>query len=156
MMLAHLGLVVSLIGILMVSTCSEETTVKIAAGQTVSFAGYQFTLNQFESLKGPNYVADQADIAVYQHGKLVAQLKPEKRFYEARRQVMTEASLDAGMTRDIYVSLGEKLDDQAWSMRIYVKAFVRWIWFGGILMMCGGVLSALDKRYRNRVEGCHA
>ncbi|SBS32829.1 Cytochrome c-type biogenesis protein CcmF [Marinomonas spartinae] len=156
MMLAHLGLVVSLIGILMVSTCSKETTVKIAAGQTVSFAGYQFTLNQFESLKGPNYVADQADIAVYQDGKLVAQLKPEKRFYEARRQVMTEASLNAGITRDLYVSLGEKLNDQAWSMRIYVKAFVRWIWFGGILMMCGGVLSALDKRYRARVEGRHA
>lgn len=156
MMLAHLGLVVTVIGILFVSTTSSETTVKVSPGQTVEFAGYQFKLNQFVQLRGPNYMADRADISVTKNGAFVTQLKPEKRFYSARRQVMTEASLDAGFTRDLYISLGEKLDGNAWSIRIYVKPFVRWIWLGGILMMCGGLLSALDKRYRARVGGKYA
>jgi cytochrome c-type biogenesis protein CcmF len=103
-----------------------------------------------EQVKGPNYVASKGQFTAYKADKAVAVLHPEKRFFSTRQQVMTEAALDAGFTRDLYVSLGERLDDSAWGVRIYVKSFVRWIWLGGLMMMAGGLLAALDKRYRKR------
>ncbi|REG82965.1 heme lyase CcmF/NrfE family subunit [Marinomonas pollencensis] len=156
MMIAHLGMVVTLVGILLVSTSSHETTVKLSPGESVSFAGYEFHFDGISHLKGPNYIADRGAISVSKEGTFVSLLSPEKRFYSTSRQIMTEAGLDAGFTRDLYVSLGEKLADDAWGIRIYVKAFVRWIWLGGLMMMCGGLLSALDKRYRNKVRGANA
>lgn len=153
MMVAHLGMVVTLIGILLVSTSSGEATLKVSPGETVSFSGYEFHFDGISHLKGPNYIADRGEITVSKNGQFVTLLKPEKRFYSASRQVMTEAGLDAGFTRDLYVSLGEPLKEGAWSIRIYMKAFVRWIWFGGLMMMGGGLLSALDKRYRTKVGG---
>ncbi|MFI8621952.1 heme lyase CcmF/NrfE family subunit [Marinomonas sp. NPDC078689] len=156
MMIAHLGMVVTLIGILLVSTSSHESTVKLSPGESVSFAGYDFHFDGISHLKGPNYLADRGVISVSKNGDFVALLQPEKRFYSTSRQIMTEAGLDAGFTRDLYVSLGEKLSGEAWGIRLYVKAFVRWIWLGGLMMMCGGLLSALDKRYRKTVRGNNA
>ena len=156
MMLAHLGMVVTLIGILLVSTSSYESTLKLSPGESVSFAGYEFHFDGISHVEGPNYIADSGEISVSKQGRFVTLLTPEKRFYSTSRQVMTEAGLDAGFTRDLYVSLGEKLEGDAWSVRIYVKAFVRWIWLGGLMMMCGGLLSALDKRYSTKVRGNNA
>ncbi|MGB7392680.1 heme lyase CcmF/NrfE family subunit [Marinomonas sp.] len=156
MMIAHLGMVVTLIGILLVSTSSHESTVKLSPGESVSFAGYDFHFDGISHLKGPNYLADRGVISVSKNGDFVALLQPEKRFYSTSRQIMTEAGLDAGFTRDLYVSLGEKLSGEAWGIRLYVKAFVRWIWLGGLMMMSGGLLSALDKRYRKTVRGNNA
>ncbi|MGO3407068.1 heme lyase CcmF/NrfE family subunit [Marinomonas sp.] len=156
MMIAHLGMVVTLIGILLVSTSSHESTVKLSPGESVSFAGYDFHFDGISHLKGPNYLADRGVISVSKNGDFVVLLQPEKRFYSTSRQIMTEAGLDAGFTRDLYVSLGEKLSGEAWGIRLYVKAFVRWIWLGGLMMMCGGLLSALDKRYRKTVRGNNA
>ena len=100
-------------------------------------------------MRGPNFVADEGEFIVYKDGKRVASLFPQKRRY-ANGQVMTEAAIDPGMTRDLYVSLGEALDANAsaWAVRIYHKPFIRFIWLGALLMMAGGFLAASDPRYR--------
>ncbi|TYL48470.1 heme lyase CcmF/NrfE family subunit [Marinomonas sp. IMCC 4694] len=153
MLLAHLGMAVTLVGIVLVSINSEESMLRLAPGDRAEVAGYEFRFDRVEQVKGPNYVSSKAHFTAFQAGDAVAVLHPEKRFFTTRQQVMTEAALDAGFTRDLYVSLGERIDDTAWSVRIYVKSFVRWIWLGGLLMMAGGLLAALDKRYRKRVGG---
>jgi cytochrome c-type biogenesis protein CcmF len=154
MLLAHLGIVVTLVGIVLVSINSHETMLRLSPGDSASIAGYEFHFDRLEQIKGPNYVADRAQFTVFKAGDPdpVAVLRPEKRMFTTRQQVMTEAALDAGFTRDLYLSLGEKLDGAAWGVRIYVKSFVRWIWLGGIMMMLGGLLAALDKRYQRRAE----
>ena len=148
MLIAHLGMAVSLIGILFVSVQSQEEMVRMAQNDSVTLSGYEFVFNGVSQVQGPNYTADRASVSVFKDGRQVASLTPEKRVYQARTQMMTEASIDAGLFRDLYLSLGEQLDGNTWGLRVHVKPFVRWIWLGGILMMLGGFLSALDKRYR--------
>ncbi len=150
MLLAHLGIVVSLVGVVLVSINSQESMVRLSPGEQTSVAGYEFRFDRLEQVQGPNYVSDKAQFTAYKNGQVVALLYPEKRLFNARQQVMTEAALDAGFTRDLYISLGEKLDGDSWGVRVYVKSFVRWIWLGGLLMMVGGLLATLDKRYQRR------
>ncbi|MCV2401360.1 heme lyase CcmF/NrfE family subunit [Marinomonas sp. C2222] len=152
MILAHVGVVVSLVGVLLVSVNSHEVMVRLSPSESSLVAGYEFRFDSMEEVKGPNYVSERGQFTVFKDEKQVAELYPEKRFFTTRQQVMTEAALDAGFTRDLYVSLGEKLEDSSWGVRIYVKSFVRWIWLGGLFMVAGGLLAALDKRYRRRVE----
>ncbi|KJZ16357.1 cytochrome C biogenesis protein CcmF [Marinomonas sp. S3726] len=148
MLIAHLGMAVSLIGILFVSVQSQEEMVRMAPNDSVTLSGYEFVFNGVSQVQGPNYVADRANVSIFKDGQQVASLAPEKRVYQARTQMMTEASIDAGLFRDLYLSLGEQLEGDTWGLRVHVKPFVRWIWLGGILMMIGGFLSAMDKRYR--------
>lgn len=150
MQLAHLGVAVSLVGVIFVSLNSTEAVVRMAPGERVMVGDYEFEFLGTRHVEGPNYTADTAVINVYQDGQSVAQMQPQKRLYQARRQMMTEAALNPGFTRDLYISLGEPLDNGAWGVRIYIKSFVRWIWLGGILMMAGGLLAAWDKRYRRK------
>ena len=83
----------------------------------------------------------------------VSTLTPEKRRYFSSTMPMTNASIDAGFTRDVYVSLGEPLDGgHAWAVRVYFKPFVDWIWGGCVLMALGGVLAMCDRRYRLRMK----
>lgn len=152
MVLAHLGMAVSLVGVLFVSVNSDEQMVRMSKGDVSVLAGYEFKFEGVNHFEGPNFIADQGQIIISKDGDFVAHLKPEKRFYDARGQVMTEASIDNGLFRDLYISLGEDLGEGAWGVRIHVKPFVRWIWLGGILMMFGGLLSAMDKRYK-KVSG---
>lgn len=153
MLLAHIGVAVTLIGIILVSINSHDSMLRLSPGDKVSMAGYEFHFDRMEQIQGPNYVSSKGQFTAYQSGRAVAVLYPEKRFFTTRQQVMTEAALDAGFTRDLYISLGEQLDESAWGVRIYVKSFVRWIWLGGLMMMAGGLLAALDKRYRQRTGG---
>ncbi|MFT2110286.1 heme lyase CcmF/NrfE family subunit [Marinomonas sp. 2405UD68-3] len=152
MLLAHIGMAISLVGVLFVSVSSEEQMVRMTKGDVSMLSGYEFRFDGVQHFQGPNYVADQGQIAISKNGGFVAHLTPEKRFYDTRGQVMTEASIDNGLFRDLYISLGEDLGNGAWGIRIHVKPFVRWIWLGGILMMLGGLLSAMDKRYK-KVSG---
>ena len=118
-------------------------------GDRVDVAAYTFELLKILELPGPNYQATEAIINVYQEDKMVTTLRSQKRNYFARGGMpMTEAGIDAGLTRDIYVSLGEPLDGKDWSFRFYHKPFVRWIWLGALFMALGGILSATDKRFR--------
>ena len=149
MMLAHIGVAVTAIGITLVSSYSEERDMRMAKGDSVELAGYQFTFQGTHVVKGPNYMADQAIIDVTENGRPIVTLHPEKRRYNVKRNMMTEADIDAGLFRDLYVALGEPLNNgEAWAVRVHYKPYVRWLWLGGILMALGGLLTVFDKRYR--------
>ncbi len=149
MLIAHLGVAVFIIGITYVTQYEVEQDIRMSPGQTVELAGHTFRFEGAKAVQGPNYRADRGTIRVFNSdGKEVAILGPEKRIYTVQTRPMTEAGIDPGFTRDIYVSLGETLGNGDWSLRLYYKPFVRWIWLGGILMALGGLLAAVDKRYR--------
>ena len=123
----------------------------MAVGESFSQGGYEFTFLGSEGVQGPNYVADRGEVVVSVAGEEVLRLWPEKRRYTASDQVMTEASIDPSITRDIYIAMGDALDDGAWSVRVHIKPFVRWIWFGAIFMCIGAILSITDKRYKRKL-----
>jgi cytochrome c-type biogenesis protein CcmF len=152
MQLAHLGLAVCALGVVLTSQSSSERDLRLAPGQSVEMAGYRFVFDGAVRREGPNYSADRGTVRVLRGDEPVATLHPEKRFYPVQQSVMTEAGIDAGFTRDLYVALGEPLDGGAWAVRIHVKPFVRWIWFGGLLTALGGALAVFDRRYRARVR----
>jgi cytochrome c-type biogenesis protein CcmF len=114
-------------------------------------AGYEFRFVEIAAVRGPNFVADEARFEVTRDGELVASLAPQKRRYLASGSVMTEAAIDAGLFRDLYVAMGEPIgSDGAWAMRLHYKPMVRWMWLGAIMMGLGGFTTALDKRYRRQ------
>lgn len=145
---AHIGIAIFILGVVISNTYSIEKDVRIVKGQALEIGEYSFLMEQIKEIKGVNYTATQGEIVVSKNGKEIVRLQPEKRIYRVQTMPMTEAAIDWGLFRDIYVALGEPLENNAWSMRIYYKPFVRWIWFGGILMMLGGLLAVTDKRYR--------
>ena len=149
MLLGHLGIAVSMIGVAVTVYYSVEKDVRLEPGQSVTLSGYEFTLVQMNQVQGPNYVADQGEIRVRYDGEVIPTLLPEKRLYNASGQVMTEAAMDDGIFRDLYVALGEPVDTNAWAVRVHYKPFVRWIWFGGMFIALGGLITAFDKRYRS-------
>ncbi|MFK7913769.1 MAG: heme lyase CcmF/NrfE family subunit [Pseudomonadales bacterium] len=154
MAVAHIGFGVCLLGAAMTSILSFERDVRLAPGDTAVVGEYQFLFNGSTEVAGPNYLASEGDFTVTPRDAAAdapgIRLAPQKRRYIARNSIMTEAAIDAGLLRDLYVSLGERLDpsQDAWAVRIQVKPFVRWIWFGAMLMALGGVLAILDPRYR--------
>ena len=150
MTLAHMGIAVTIVGVTMVSTYELEVNVKMAQGERVNVAGYDIEFNGIKQVKGPNYHAEQGQIKVYDNGDFISLLKPERRAYLVQTMGMTEAGIDPGLFRDIYVALGDPLQNNAWAIRVHYKPFVRWIWLGAIFMGLGGVLAMLDKRYRRR------
>jgi cytochrome c-type biogenesis protein CcmF len=152
MVIAHLGVGLFLIGASLTNAVSSEKHLRMAAGDRFELAGYEFVFEGTTGVTGPNFVADRGEFIAYKDGEVEARLYPEKRRYRSG-QVMTEAALDPGLTRDLYVSLGEPLDNrgEAWAVRLYHKPFIRFIWLGGLLMMFGGFLAASDRRYRREV-----
>jgi len=146
---AHIGLAITIIGITISSNHSQEIHKRMGPGDRVDLAGHTFELVKISTLPGPNYQATEAVINVYRDGEMITTLRSQKRIYFARGgSPMTEAGIDAGLTRDIYVSLGEPLAGNDWSLRFYYKPFVRWIWLGALFMGLGGILAAMDKRIR--------
>ena len=153
MVLAHNGIAVMLIGAALTSFFSEERSVLLAPGESVELGGYLFTLEGSERIEGPNYIGDEAELTVINDGELLTVLYPQRRLYVASGTPSTEMAIDAGFFRDLFVTLGEEKGSGAWSMTLYVKPFVRWIWLGAIFMAIGGSLAAGDKRYRRlRIE----
>ncbi|WCP68000.1 heme lyase CcmF/NrfE family subunit [Vibrio tubiashii] len=151
MMLGHLGLAVSVIGIAMVQNYSIERDVRLAPGEHIQIQGYDFHFEGLRDKDGPNYDGYIADFKITREGKYINTLHAEKRFYTTARSMMTEAAIDRGVTRDLYIAMGERLDDnKSWAVRIYHKPFVRWIWAGSLLMALGGAIAISDKRYRFR------
>ena len=152
MQVAHLGIAVFTIGVTMVGSYQEEKDVRMLAGESVSVGGYDIQLQGVGAVPGPNYKAMQGTFLLSRNGKLEATMYPEKRSYFSSSMPMTEAAIDASLTRDIYISLGEELDDKAWAVRVYYKPFVDWIWGGCVLMALGGLLAMSDKRYRMKLK----
>lgn len=149
MLVAHFGIAIFIVGISLTSIYSEEKDIKLAPGESLSMAGYDFLFHGVKRTAGVNYDANQGQVTITKNGELVADLFPQKRVYRAQGMPMTEAGIDAGLTRDLFFALGEPLGENgAWALRVYYKPFVRWIWVGGLIMAFGGLLAVLDKRYR--------
>jgi len=152
MHVAHTGIAVFIVGVAMVGGYHAEKDVKMEIGDTVSVGGYSFRFNGVSQRQGPNYRALVGDVDLIKDGRTLRKMFPEKRFYIVSSMPMTEAAIDTGLLRDVYVSLGEPIDkarpDAAWGVRVYHKPFVDWIWGGCVLMSLGGLLAMSDRRYR--------
>ena len=157
MTIAHLGIAVFTVGVALVSIYNTEVDLRMSSGDTHTIGGYDFHFEGVEQVQGPNYTAAQGRLIVEKDGQQITIMEPQKRVYNVRRESMTEASIDAGLTRDLFAALGEPLEttangsvrvDGAWSVRLYHKPFIRWIWVGALLMAIGGLFAALDRRYR--------
>ena len=146
--LAHLGFAVTIIGVTLVSLNTVDVHTRMAPGDALDVAGYHFKFVAALPLTGPNYDGTEAQFEITRRGHAPLRLSAEKRNYRVRAMPMTEAGIDAGLTRDLYVSLGEPLDGAAWSVRLSVKPFVRWLWLGALLMAAGGITAMLDPRFR--------
>jgi cytochrome c-type biogenesis protein CcmF len=148
MILGHVGFAVALIGITLVSNFELERDVRMNYGDEVQIAGYNIEFSDVKTIQGPNYTADRGIFDVYKEGDFVVHLEPEKRFYSVKGMSMTEAGIHTTLIRDLFIALGEPLDNGAWAVRVYYKPFVIWIWLGAGIMALGGVCSMFDKRYR--------
>jgi cytochrome c-type biogenesis protein CcmF len=148
MLLAHVGVAVFVVGVTLVKTYEAEKDVRLAVGDSVELNGYAFRLDKLEDVRGPNYTAMRGTVSVTRGGAAVSTMYPEKRIYNVQKNPMTEAAINTGITRDLYVSLGEPVEGGAWIVRVQVKPFVDWIWGGCVLMALGGLLAVMDRRYR--------
>jgi cytochrome c-type biogenesis protein CcmF len=147
MHVAHLGVAVFVVGVTMVTGYQLEQDVHMKRGDTVSAGGYEFKFNGTTNINGPNYVAARAEVIVSRNGQEIERMYPEKRNYNASGNVMTETAIDSGIFRHLYISLGEPTGAGAWSVRVYYKPFVGWIWGGAVLMALGGGIALSDRRY---------
>jgi len=150
MVIAHTGIAVAAIGIGLTSVYEQQKDVRMLLGDDISVSGYRYQLTAINTFEGPNFSGTRGDITVFDGDTVITVLQPEKRFYYAARNVMTEAAIDPSLTRDLYVALGEELGEGAWAVRVHVKPFVRCIWLGALMMAFGGFLAVTDKRYRNK------
>ncbi len=153
---AHIGFAVTVVGVTMVSVYGVDKHLRMGPGDRTLLSGYEFEFVQTRQVDGPNYDGTEILFNVWSEGTLVATLTPQKRRYQIRGQTMTEAGIDAGFTRDVYVSLGEPLEGDDWSVRLNVKPFVRWLWLGALLMGGGALLAACDARFRRRRSRANA
>lgn len=148
MLLAHFGVAVFIVGVTLVRGYETEKDVRMLPGSTVEIGGYSFRLDGFESVNGPNYEGTRGLVTVFKGERRLTTMRPEKRLYHVQQMPMTEAAINTGFTRDLYVSLGEPVDGGAWVVRVYHKPFIDWIWGGAFLMAMGGLLAVSDRRYR--------
>ncbi|MDE2148449.1 MAG: heme lyase CcmF/NrfE family subunit [Gammaproteobacteria bacterium] len=145
---AHFGLGLLVLGVTGSTLLGQELDRTIAPGQTATLGGYSFTLERLQQLRGPDYQAVQGDLLVRHDGRRITVMHPQKRLYDGQQSPTTEAAIDPGLGRDLYVALGQQMDNGSWSVRLQVKPLVRFIWLGGLFMVLGGVLTVTDKRYR--------
>ena len=149
MVLAHLGLAVFIAGVMVTEATSVEKDLRLGHSETAEIGAYTFRFDGVKHSEGPNFSADEGTITILKAGRDIAVLHPQKRQYGKGSMMQTESAIHPGFSRDLYVALGEPLGDSgAWSVRIYVKPFIRWIWLGALMMMLGGFVAAGDKRFR--------
>jgi cytochrome c-type biogenesis protein CcmF len=148
MQLAHAGLALIVVGVTIVSNYETERDVRMPIGSHLELAGYRFVFQGVEEIPGPNYLAGRGTMEVTGPWGRSFTLYPEKRNYNASGMIMTQAAVNYGPFRDVYVSLGDPLGDGAWTVRVYHKPFVGWLWMGALLLALGGALAAADRRYR--------
>jgi cytochrome c-type biogenesis protein CcmF len=152
MVLAHVGVAVTVIGIVVSSAFGVEDDIRMSVGQAVDLAGVTIEFVSQSVLDGPNYTGTQAQFNISQKGQ-IKPIYPEKRVYTVGQMAMTESAIDVSAFRDIYVALGERLNDDSWSVRLYYKPFIRWIWGGGFMILAGGIIALTDRRYyKNKLQ----
>jgi cytochrome c-type biogenesis protein CcmF len=148
MLIAHVGVAAFITGVTLVKGYESETDVKMAPGDVTTLAGHEFRFGGATEVRGPNYIAARGVIEVTRNGRRVATLHPEKRIYTAQNMPMTEAAINRGLTRDLYVAMGDEVAPGTWIVRVWYKPFVNWIWIGCVIMALGGLFAASDRRYR--------
>ncbi|WP_428086056.1 heme lyase CcmF/NrfE family subunit [Candidatus Thioglobus sp.] len=151
MILAHMGIAIFLLGATVTTQLGIEKDLKMEIDQPINIGGYDFIFKGVDSFSHENYKGHKGKVEVYYEDTLIANLSPEKRQY-VTGMPMTEAAIDPSLTRDIYIALGESLEGNAWSLRIYYKPLIRWIWLGGLFISFGALLAAFDRRYRLRTK----
>src|SRR3954447_6749573 len=156
MVVAHIGIAVFVVGVTLVKSYESDQDANMKPGDVVELAGYAFRLDDVTNQRGPNYIAARATITVTRNGKTETVLHPEKRLYVVQNMPMTEAAIQPGLTRDLYVSLGDPLENGAWLVKVQHKPFIDWIWGGCLIMALGGLLAAADRRYRVQVPAARA
>ncbi|MDM0076200.1 heme lyase CcmF/NrfE family subunit [Variovorax sp. J2P1-59] len=148
MLVAHAGIGVFIFGATMANGFESRQELRLNIGERAALAGFEFRFQGIAPASGPNYDAQRATVQVSRHGQPVVTLHPEKRIYRAQQMPLSQAAIDVGLTRDLFVALGDPLGDGAWTLRLHVKPFMAWIWAGCLLMAFGGLLAATDRRYR--------
>jgi len=151
MVIAHLGIAVFVLGATVTTQLGIEKDIKMSVGVSHNIAGYDFVFNGVSRHENKNYRGFRGDLTVLKNHKEVVRLYPEKRQYQTGMP-MTEAAIDPSISRDLYVALGESLGGGAWSVRIYYKPLVRWIWLGGLMIAIGALFAAIDRRYFLRIK----
>ena len=152
MSFAHIGFAFCIIGVCITTQYSTELHKRMGVGDKVELSGYEFELSSIAEVNGPNYIATEAVFEVSENEDYLTTLISQKRFYPVSGSSMTEAGIGGNLFRDLYVSLGEELEDGDWSIRLYFRPFVRWIWMGALFMAIGGFVAASDKRYRYKIK----
>jgi cytochrome c-type biogenesis protein CcmF len=152
MIIAHAGIGVFVIGVTLAKGTATSNDMTMQVGDTATAGGYSFRFTNLSDVSGANYTATQAVFEVSHEGQQIAVMKPEKRLYTVKNIPMTEAAIDRGVTRDLYVSLGEPVNKTSWLVRVQHKPFMSWIWAGCIIMALGGLMAALDRRYRRLAQ----
>jgi len=147
MHLAHIGVAVFIAGVTVVTSYQTEKDVSMQIGDTVAAGGYEFRLDNLSRLRGPNYEAMRADVQVTRGGEFIAIMHPEKRAFTTAQNVTSETAIDRSIWRDLYLSLGDQLEGGGWTVRVYHKPLVNWIWGGALLMAIGGAFAVTDRRY---------
>jgi cytochrome c-type biogenesis protein CcmF len=149
MLLAHLGVAITIIGISITPAYEIEKDVRLHLGDIVQLAQYTVKFAKVDSITGSNFFGQQGTFVVSKSNKIIANLHPEKRVYLVRETTMTETAILPGLLQDIYIALGQELANNTWSVRIYYKPFVRWIWLGAIFMAFGGLLGIITGKKRD-------
>jgi cytochrome c-type biogenesis protein CcmF len=152
MMFAHAGMIVTVTGIVLSLAYSDQRDLVMKIGEITQIKDYQFQLTAVNNLNGPNYHGATATVLVSENNQLISTLYPEMRIYDVEQSDLSKTAIDVSVFRDLYVALGQPLNNGEWAMRIYYKPFVRWIWVGGLLMVVGGAIAVLGRRYRKRIE----
>jgi len=150
MNVAHFGVGLFTLGVTVVSAYSIEADRSLVPGGSVDIAGYEFEFRGLRNVDGPNYRAIEGEFDIRSNGEFIDQLRPQKRVYRVQQSPMTEAGIDAGWNRDLFIALGDSLGENAWSVRIQYKPLIRFIWLGCLIMAIGGAIAASDRRYRLR------
>ncbi|MQA37863.1 heme lyase CcmF/NrfE family subunit [Rugamonas aquatica] len=153
MLAGHAGVAVFVVGVTLVKGGEVSEDASLRVGDSIVSNGWRYSFTALEKVDGPNYIAARATFEVQGADGRVLVLRPEKRYYTVQQMPMTEAAIDRGFTRDIYLSLGEPGKGGAWAVRLQNKPFVGWIWAGCLIIASGGLLAASDKRYRLARQG---
>jgi cytochrome c-type biogenesis protein CcmF len=152
MSIAHLGMGLFVIGVTVVSAFGVESDRALQPGQSIEVAGYNFEMKDLGNVQGPNFSAIEAEVVIRKNGEMVATVLPQKRQYLVQKSWMTEAGIDAAMSRDLFVALGDQLGNGGWSVRVQYKPMIRFIWLGALIMALGGLIAISDRRYRVNVR----
>jgi cytochrome c-type biogenesis protein CcmF len=148
MSLAHIGVGLFVLGVTMVNTFGIETDRALRPGESIEIGKYQYEMRELRDVQGPNYSAREAVIEIRRNGEFVSEVRPQKRQYLVQKSPMTEAGIDAGLMRDLFVAMGDQIGTDTWSVRVQYKPMIRFIWLGCLVMALGGLVAASDRRYR--------